>query len=180
MTCIIALKHDNGILVGADSLMTIGYECDVLKQKKIFKKGRYVIGITGRLRSSSLLIGADNPPEPKTKVTHNYMIQKFIPWLKKVMTDSGFQKKKDEVEEMVGTWLLVVVDGEIYTIDSDYSLYQNRLDFQADGSGAPYAKGSLFKSEGSPKERMKKALEAAEYFSAGVRRPFYYIDIKED
>lgn len=183
MTCIIAIKHENGVLMGADSLVTTGDECTVLKQKKIFKKGKYLIGVCGRLRTTSILLGANAPPEINNgnKTTYKFMIREFMPWLRKTMSEAGFERKKDEVKEMVGSWLIVAIDNEIYHIDTDYSLYQSQLDFSVEGSGAPYAKGVLYQNKNiNVKEKIKKALEAAEYFSAGVRRPFYYINLKEN
>ena len=179
MTCIIGLLDDGKVYMGADSLGATGWDCYTLKQKKIFKKGRYLVGVTGRLRTLSILSAAPSPPEPNngSKVTYRFMVREFIPWLKKEMSEAGFAKRKDEVDEMTDSWLIVGTDESLFMVAADYALIQTDKSYLAGGCGEGYALGSLFSSTGEPKDRIKSALKAAEEFSAGVRGPFHILEV---
>ena len=58
-------------------------------------------------------------------------------------------------------------------MDSDFQIEESINDFSAIGCGESYALGSLYSSSNlTPQKRVKKALEAASYFSGGVYPPF--------
>ncbi len=182
MTCIVGIVSKKKSIIGADSQGSAGDGCYTLKTSKVFKLGRYMIGVCGRLRTLSILMGATDPPKPchGQKVDYAYMVKEFVPWLQGVMRKASFAHKEHEVEEMTESWLLVVVDGYIYSVACDYAVVERDMDYWAEGSGQKYALGSLYATSHikSMGERAGEALRAADEFSAGVRGPFVYLEQK--
>jgi ATP-dependent protease HslVU (ClpYQ) peptidase subunit len=68
------------------------------------------------------------------------------------------------------------------TIDKDIvEVAIPACDYAAVGSGAELALGALYALESSgrtPRERLKRALSAAEQFNAGVRGPFSFVSTR--
>ncbi len=73
---------------------------------------------------------------------------------------------------------LVGVEGRIFNIQSDLQIAESVEPYDSVGAGYPYSLGYLYKNtDGTPKQRVKGALEAAVYFSAAVRPPFHYVTV---
>ena len=71
--------------------------------------------------------------------------------------------------------------GQLYQVENDFQIAKVRYHFDAVGCGSNLALGCLFglvNQKLDPKIRIKKALEAAQEFSAGVREPFHIVSIK--
>ncbi|HEY3491359.1 MAG TPA: hypothetical protein VGK43_00305 [Solirubrobacterales bacterium] len=84
-----------------------------------------------------------------------------------------FKKIENGVEE--GGVFLVGWRGALYTIYSDFQVGRSVRGENAVGSGGELARGALFVAKGEPRSRVKRALEAASVFNAGVAPPFKII-----
>jgi hypothetical protein len=106
-----------------------------------------------------------------------YVATVFADAVRKCLKDAGFQKTKDEVDE--GGNFLLGYRGGLFEIQADYSYQHGQDGFLAVGCGGSIALGSLYSTKGRPPvRRIQLALEAAEHFSAGVRRPFMVRSMK--
>jgi ATP-dependent protease HslVU (ClpYQ) peptidase subunit len=175
MTAIAGLIYDGEIYMGGDSAGVGGLDIMVRKDTKVFKVDNFIIGYTSSFRMGQLLRFSFKPPlYDQSMDVYEYMCTLFIEELRKCLKDGGYSKIDNNVEE--GGNFLVGHKGRLFEIFSDYQVAENECDYAACGCGASYALGSFFVSNKlknmSPGMRVYLALEAAETFSAGVRRPF--------
>ena len=182
MTCIVAIRAREGkIIMGGDSLSTRGGDCFPTNPPKVFKKGPFMIGGSGRGRAVNILAAAGDPPHfgDNVEVDGKWMIRHFVPWIMEHMREGSFSKKTDEVEALTGSFLIVTVQGRIFSIQSDYSLTEINISYWAEGGGSGFALGVLYATQEmnlSENDRIHLALKAAEEFSAGVRGPFLVLE----
>ncbi|TIX28883.1 hypothetical protein [Mesorhizobium sp.] len=160
MTCIVGLVDGGKVYIGGDSAAVAGESIEMRSNRKVFRKGVFVIGFTGSYRVGQLMqykMGASAPATGGDLMVH--MVTKFAKELKKV---GG-----DEIDE-----LLVGHAGRLFKIGADYSIGEY-ASYTAAGAGAQYALGRLHGGAGGPEDRLRAALEAAQTHCAGVRAPFH-------
>jgi ATP-dependent protease HslVU (ClpYQ) peptidase subunit len=183
MTCIVAIKKDSVVYMGADSAGVAGYDLVVRNDPKIYQVGEFLFGFTGSFRMGQLL-GYSMPKLIKEEAMpiHQFMVTTFIDTVRQVLKDGGFASKKDENES--GGTFLVGYRGHLFCVEGDYQVGEVAQDYCAVGCGAQIALGSLYTSPyadriDEPEQRLRIALEAAQEFSAGVRAPFIFRSIGE-
>lgn len=176
MTCIVGLIQGDDIWMGGDSAGVDVRRLEIRSRKdtKVFEvDGKFLIGYTSSFRMGQLMRFGFSPPSQEGKAAdYEYMCTVFIDAIRKRLKDGGYAKVKDGREE--GGQFLVGYRGRLYTIHEDFQVGETSDEFDAVGCGADYALGSLYsrKNPLDPKWSILEALKAAEYFSAGVRRPF--------
>jgi ATP-dependent protease HslVU (ClpYQ) peptidase subunit len=171
MTCIIGLIDNDKVYMGGDSAGIAGYDLTIRADPKVFVNGSFLIGYTSSFRMGQLLRFKFKPPYHKPEICiEEYMMTDFIDAVRQCFKDNGYTEINNN-RETAGTFL-VGYKGRLFTVDSDYQVGESLNKFDAVGCGGSYALGSLNSTIGEPEERIKKALETAEKFSAGVRGPF--------
>lgn len=173
MTCIAGLIDKGKIYMGGDSAgVNSSLSLSVRADQKVFVKDDFIMGFTTSFRMGQLLqYNLELSPRPESLDVFEYMVTSFVEAVRKCLKRGGFAEKKDE-KEKAGTFL-VGYAGRLFCIESDYQVEETVLPYAATGSGADIALGALFANGHlKPIERIKQALEAAEQFNAGVRRPF--------
>ena len=184
MTCIVGLEDNGDVYIGGDSAGIAGYSLSVRADEKVFRNGEFLMGFTSSFRMGQLLRYKLDPPERlQSEDVDKFMVVRFIDAIRACLKSGGYAKKENEVEQ-AGTFL-VGYQGSLFQVESDYQVGKARLPFSAVGCGEDIALGSMFSTAGhpamTPEERIILALESAERFSAGVRRPFVVLkmDSKE-
>ena len=184
MTCIVAIAQNGTVYMGSDHAASDEKSGWILarKEPKCFKVGQYGIAFTDSFRMGQILQYNWTPPKYTPTKTNSgldkFMRTKFIDSVKQAFKDHGFgsivQGQEDE-----GGIFLVGVEGRIFTIDEDFHVGENIVNYMAEGSGGMFALGSLHttKNQKNPKMRLKLALEAASEFSMSVAPPFTYIQV---
>lgn len=178
MTCIVGLKHRNGVIIGADSAASEGWNVCGRKDRKVARVGPYAMGFTTSFRMGQLLLYAFEPPRPprNADLLFRFMVTDFVDALRALLKSKGWAKKDSEQE--VGGTFLVGVERRLFRVDSDYQVGEPLCGFEAVGCGAEVARGALFALRGLPPgERVHQALRAAEACNGGVRRPFHTASI---
>ena len=173
MTCIVGLAHQGKVWMGGDSAGVAGLDLAVRKDPKVFRRGPFLIGYTSSFRMGQLLRFKFNPPEiPDGMDLFEYLATLFVDALRTCLKDGGYARKVSE-EETGGTFL-VGIHGRLFAIGNDYQVAENAAPFAACGCGDSVALGALeVMPEGMlPAAKLRRALEAAEAWSAGVRGPF--------
>jgi ATP-dependent protease HslVU (ClpYQ) peptidase subunit len=172
VTCIVGLVDNGKVYIGGDSAGVAGLKLAVRADQKVFHNGPMIFGFTTSFRMGQLLRYAFTVPDHDPRVdVDRYMVTTFVDALRTCLKAGGFAKKTNE-EESAGTFL-VGYQGRLFRVEEDYQVGFNVVGFDAVGCGEQIAQGALYASQGNPaQERVKQALEAAEYFSAGVRQPF--------
>lgn len=178
MTCIVGLIENNNVYMGGDSAGVAGYDLTIRADSKIFKNGPFLFGFTSSFRMGQLLRYKFKAPYHKQEVSiDEYMMTDFIDEIRKCFKEGGYAEIKDNHGS--GGSFLVGYKGKLFRIEYDYQVGIGVDNFSACGCGEPFALASLYNTNGlnmKPEERIKKALETAEYFSAGVRGPFVILN----
>lgn len=180
MTCIVGFidKENKKIYIGADSAGANSYYIRTRKDPKVFIRGPFIIGFTTSFRMGQLLMADERfnvRMQKATESNYEYMVTAFIPAIQKLFKDGGFLESKSDV--LSGGTFLVGYNGSLFEIQDDFQVAEYTEEFAVCGCGESYALGSLFTSSGTITERITKALECAEYYSMGVRRPFNILQL---
>lgn len=186
MTCIVGLTENGVTWIGGDSLGSNGYSGTIYKQPKVFHSkdsSEVVMGYTGTFRMGQLLGYAkglfDELSLSKNEINHEYMVSDFVPNLQALFSSGGVEKN-EKGEKTCGTFLLGY-KGNLFEVQSDYSVLESSDNYSSCGSGDSFALGSLKTTEGmdmTPAERIHKALQSANKFSISVSPPFSIINTK--
>lgn len=177
MTAIVGFVEGGTVYLGADSLGTSGTSKCARSDKKIFRRGEFVIGFTTSFRMGQVLQYQLVVPEQKPDVTdHEFMCTMFIDACRKCLIEGGVAKSENEVESC-GTFL-VGYRGRLYQVAGDFQVGESTETYDACGCGEDLALGAFHAMsylEISVEDRLETALEAAAKFSSGVGPPFHYI-----
>lgn len=182
MTCIVAVEHDGKVYMGGDSAGSNGYSIAIMTEPKVFRRGKFLIGYTTSFRMGQLLQHTLKPPALTAEWADNipgFMVAKFIPAVRKCLSDGGYLKKSDEV--IKGGTFLVGFKGELYVVESDMQVGRVADGYYAVGSGSDLALGSMYTSghfgnRRPPKARLLDALHSAAHHACGVAGPFTILD----
>jgi hypothetical protein len=184
MTCIVAIAQGGTVYMGSDHAASDDKSGWILSRKdpKVFKVGQYGIAFTDSFRMGQILQYSWVPPKYTSTKTNSgldkFMRTKFIDSVKQAFKDSGFGTIGGS-EEDTGGIFIVGVEGRIFTIDEDFHVGENVVNYMAEGSGGMFALGALHatKNQKNPRMRLKAALEASAEFSMSVAPPFTYIQV---
>ena len=172
MTCIVGLVDGAKVYIGGDSASTSSNDLVVRADGKVFRNGPFLLGFTTSWRMGQLLHYAFRPPlhDPDLDALA-YLATAFVDAVRNCLKAGGYALRQNEQES--GGDFLVGYRGGLYVVCSDYQVGQAVDNWMAVGCGAAYALGALYATQGEPaRERVLKALQAAERHSAGVRSPF--------
>jgi ATP-dependent protease HslVU (ClpYQ) peptidase subunit len=184
MTCIVAIAQNGTVYMGSDHAASDDKSGWILSRRepKVFKVGQYGIAFTDSFRMGQILQYNWVPPKYTPTKTNSgldkFMRTKFIDSVKQAFKDNGYGTIGGS-EEDTGGIFIVGVEGRIFTIDEDFHVGENIVNYMAEGSGGMFALGALHatKHQKNPKMRVKAALEAASEFSMSVAPPFTYIQV---
>lgn len=184
MTCIVAIAQNGTVYMGADHAASDEKSGWILARKdpKVFKVGQYGIAFTDSFRMGQILQYNWTPPKYTPTKTNSgldkFMRTKFVDSVKDAFRAHGYGNQVAGQEDEGGIFL-IGVEGKIFTMDEDFHIAENIVNYMAEGSGAMFALGALHatKNQKNPKMRIKHALEAASEFSMSVRPPFTYIQV---
>ncbi len=150
---------------------------------KVNKKVPYVIAGAGPSRISQLILYSmdlTRIPFETGRDEYEYMINDFVPLMRKTLIDAGQLSTLSGVEEMENTFL-IGLNGHLFDIGIDFSVDEHTEGYCAIGSGMEYALGVLHylrNSALSSKRKIQRALEAASYYNNTVGKPFVFESVK--
>ena len=185
MTCIVAIAQNGTVYMGSDHAASDDKTGWILarKEPKCFKVGQYGIAFTDSFRMGQILQYSWTPPKYTPTKTNSgldkFMRTKFIDSVKTAFKEGGYGSIGSSSDEDTGGIFIVGVEGRIFTIDEDFHVGENVVNYMAEGSGGQIALGALYatKNQKNPKLRLKAALEAAAAYNMSVCAPFTYIQI---
>jgi ATP-dependent protease HslVU (ClpYQ) peptidase subunit len=189
MTCIVALVHENKVLLGGDASASDDKSGLIFQRHdpKVFKVGQFGIGFVDSFRMGQILQYNWTPPVYKPtagyKNLDKFMRTKFVESVKEAFQEHGYGKfgsSAPEDGDEGGVFIITVQgSGRIFVMDTDYHIGEADVPYMAEGSGQQLALGSLY-STGlikTPRKRVRMALEAAAKFNMAVRGPFTIIEV---
>lgn len=180
MTCIVGLKTKDNVFLGGDgAAVNSGYDLDKYIHPKVFKVNNFIIGYTTSFRFGQILEFSFKVQLSNTNNLYEYMCTTFIDTMRKSLKEGGYGLKHKDGEEKGGS-ILVGIENKLFKISPDFQVAESYLDYAAVGCGTDYAMASFYNNKDSlPYERLIKALETAEFFSAGVSKPFTVIETEK-
>ena len=175
MTCIVGLMHEGRVYMGADSAGVSGLDLMVRADPKVFRNGEFLIGFTTSFRMGQILRAHLRAIVPPAVDLDRYMEESFVEQVRLTLKERGYAVVNNNQE--TGGEFLVGVRGHLYLMGSDFQVGRSLLPYWAVGCGAQIALGALYSTFLMPPDRrLMLALEAAEQFSVGVRRPFIVLE----
>ena len=184
MTCIVAIAQNGTVYMGSDHAASDDKTGWILSRKepKCFKVGQYAVAFTDSFRMGQILQYSWTPPKYTPTKTNSgldkFLRTKFIDSVKLAFKEHGFGDIGGTDEDTGGIFI-VGLEGRIFTIDEDFHVGENIVNYMAEGSGGQIALGALHatKNQKNPKLRIKAALEAATEFNMSVAAPYTYIQV---
>lgn len=181
MTCIVGVAEGGKVWIGGDSAGVDGrYGLTVRADRKVFRNGPMIMGFTSSFRMGQLLAHALKVPRrhPDDGI-YGWMVTEFIDAVRSTLKSGGYAEHHDGAER--GGEFLVGYEGRLFTVNADYQVGENADGYAACGCGDMIALGALHAlgPAVAPEERVRRALEATERFSGGVRGPFHIESIGE-
>lgn len=146
MTTVIAIQHDHGVDMIADSQINSDgkpyFHPDMVK---IVERNKYLIGVAGQVVALQVIHNLWNPPSLPANYKgslYNFIITKVVPSLKAALDDAKiFTEKEKEDGDLFS--ILLAIKGECFEIDDAYTVARRADGIYAIGSGSDYALGAL-------------------------------------
>lgn len=161
--------------MGGDSAGVSGLDIRTRKDPKVFVKGDFIFGFCGSFRMGQLLRHSFTAPaRNEGQSVDDYMAGPWIDAVRKCLKDGGYTTVENNTES--GGTFLVGYSGRLFCVESDFQVGECAEPYDSLGCGYKYALGTLHALSDAatkdPKRLIRKALETAAHFSAGVRAPF--------
>jgi hypothetical protein len=180
MTCIAAIATRSEVWMGADSCGANGWSYMIRRDPKLFRTGPFLLGFTSSFRMGQLLrFGAEAEKLSALAPSGDpfaFMVEKFIPSVRKILKAGGFMTTKDGVES--GGSFLVAFGRHLFEIDPDFQVAQDRRGLHSIGSGYTFALGAMALARGEPRARILQALRIVTQFQHHVRGPFQVLSTR--
>jgi len=141
MTTIIMVQLDDDVKIGSDSQTTAGGEVWNMTNPKVIVNNGIIIGTAGEMRLLDILEYTDLPAYEDDIDARKWMVTKFVPHLRAAFTKAEIKPMDEDGCYPIG--LLVVVDGQVFEIDSSLAVGQVHSGLYSVGSGHEYALGAL-------------------------------------
>lgn len=186
MTVIAAAVDEDGIIyMGADGLSLEGDSCVRQdRHAKPFLLDGFLIGGSGGKRSIQILRFLFTPP-PIEGPLPEYMVKSFVADLRTVMKDNGgecdSEVESGDNKTLMDATFLIGIDGQLFDIDSAYSVTCLQFPFHAIGCAKQEALAAMFTAVqcgiGSAKKIVELGLRAAAEFDVNIRPPFSILSL---
>jgi len=175
LTCIVGIIEDNKIYIGGDSAVDTPTGIVKGRNPKVYKKGEFIFGVAGYLSVMNALTHVMVfPPCYEHQDPLEYIINSFIPSYRSALHEMGLIEMENGIERNRSE-ILVGFRGRLFSIGTDFSVFENMDDYFAVGCGSLYAMGALHSTKNlklEPEYRLQRALEASAEYDEAVLPPF--------
>lgn len=145
MTTLAAIQGDGWCVIGSDSRSSddAGRPIEMATHKIVENNGVLIAG-SGSGRGSNLLQFGWKPPRPKlSEDLDEFMTKRFIPSMRKLFMDAGYDMKEDGDYASHDSQFIVGIRGVLYPIFEDYSWDRDVRGIYYSGSGGDVALGAM-------------------------------------
>lgn len=181
MTCILALKHNDNIWVGGDSVATDGNYNLTTKQPKVFKINDLLFGATSSFRMMQIIQHhlefesfAEYTKNRENVSLETWLVKHVVEEIRQKLKSFGYTRMIDSNQESVGT-CIVAIGNRMFLMDSDLQIIEIDGNCWAIGHGAEWAVGACHALLGTgmhSKEIIEKSLSISCQYSPFVKPPF--------
>lgn len=175
MTIVVGLADRGSIWFGADSRAEDDCSGRILAQPKIWRSRDYLIGISGSIRASNIIKHTVTLPPAPERSHHRHVVLTIVPAIREALRAAGYRTRTRSGSggEDSDADILIGFRGRVFVIDGEFQAQRAIGGFDAIGSGAGPALGALHATPTlPPRARVLRALEAAELYGVGCRRPW--------
>ena len=170
MTTIVGIEYDDYCVIAADSLTVGGNGRRYIHSSvpKIAERGSFLVAGSGDAQPCDALQHTWVPPRVMAKDKEDlfkFMVSKVVPSMRKCIKDSGYEIDKDDKD--AGFDFLIAVGGELFEVDSNYSVAKTETNIYGVGSGSPFAMGALLVGA-----NIEDAIQASAKLSVNTEGPF--------
>lgn len=178
MTCIVGLVQNKTVWLGGDRAATgDGLNRILIKEPKIFEKQGIGFGVCGLPKVMDALQHAIELPSFTGGDDKGYLVSHVIPAIREGLKNLDCTVPHHGQQYFHGA-MLIGFAGRLYQLEGNFQLVESAQGFDAVGSGAEPALGSLRSTKGNPKKRLLEALKVSAENNAGVAPPFDVISVK--
>jgi len=185
-TCIVGLERDGKVYIGGDSAgVTEGFDRSVRVDEKVFISNDMIFGFTDSFRMGQILRYVFSPPAQSVGQTDfEYLCGPWTDALIECLKSKGYATIENN--NIRGGTFLLGYNGKLYQVYEDFQIGKRVEPYDACGCAFNYAIGVMalledyLDTDMTPEEKITKALEIAERFSAGVSGPFVIECLDED
>ena len=171
MTCIVGLKHEGKVYMGADSAADTDDSRFQYAPSKIIERNGLIVGLAGVPRAMQILQHGTKIVKPKAKLDED-AADVYMFTLCNTLMESFAQHGMMQEDGNADFNFLVAFGVHLYLIDGNFQYIRAAEDYLAVGC-TEYALGSLYCTiEKEPEERILMALMAEEHHGVGVMGPF--------
>ena len=181
MTCIVGwVDKDKTVWMAGDSQITAGDDRATLKDKKIYHKNGFLLGVTAT-HDIVQTIKYDFIPSERCESEGDieYLCKVFRNNLKECFNENSFSLNKNVIEEngkVNPGMMLVGYNGHLVEVELFGCVLESTDKFMAIGIGADLAKGYLVRvdeQEEIESSHLIKAIAVAGQYTTGVAPPYY-------
>lgn len=187
MTVVVGVKHRTGVLLAADAQWSWSNDNRLadLSQPKVHELletlavGYCGSGRFGQILTYHLTDSLEDPFLPREGRDSQYWaVREFIPFLRDVTHQHGHLHilEENQVESFGESAFLLAVRGDLFLVESDFSVNMHRLPYESVGSGSENAMGVLHDAlgddpdqelvtAGKAEDLAVRAVEAAKTFN---------------
>ncbi len=176
MTAIAAIETDEGVWICSDAFIGGDDWADTLAKPKWTCSKGLVVATSGSMRVGQLVERVYLTGRRKVGESEEvYLMRAFADPARAACVEAEIPKA-----DLEGFNALVVYQGKIYLIDSDFSVQRSSCRYNAIGAGSAHCMGSLFSTFGDPCKRLETAIESAAKHHPAVkgRFPAMFIPLK--
>ena len=146
MTTIVGIEYEDYCIVAADSITVGGNGRRYIhpSQAKIAERGAFLIGGAGDAQPCDALQHTWTPPRVTAKDKEDlfkFMVAKVVPSMRECIKASGYEVDKDDKE--AGFDFIIAVGGELFEVDTQFSVAKSKDNVYGVGSGSPFAMGAI-------------------------------------
>ncbi len=193
MTCIVGFLHKDTVYLAGDSAGTDdNFSQQIRKDPKVFQNGPFIFGFTSSFRMGQILMSSKFKPwkQKSDQSDYDYMITDFIDALREAFKEGGYLQKREEGDEIGGTFL-VGYKGQLYYVEDDFQVGEVYDPYLSVGCGSDLALGSLFTQTRELEIKDPEwdvddiinmlilSLDAASRYSAGCKPPYNIISMNK-
>ncbi len=174
MTCIVAVRDNNGILLGADGLSSNGSYKTSPTSSKIFTIENVAVGFTWSHRVTQVCRRAGLIKNHDRSYDENWAIDLSEHWAQALRDAQAIEITNSMHGKDIGSMCIVACPGgRIWEISGEGCVLEDSRGYTATGSGYSPAMGSLYSTYGLPtRDRVMTALYAATELVPSVGPPY--------
>ena len=184
MTCIVGIKTDDNVYIGADTFGSNSFTGHSYIRPKIFKKDNFIYGVCGSYRVMQLLeFSYSTPLRTIGQSIEHYLYAKIPDSIRDCLKNGGVINSTNNIETIAqNSSFLFAYENRLFVFQHDFSILEPIANYATTGSGCYHAEASLYSTENVIKdteERIKKAIICASNYVLSVNNKIDIISLNE-